>query len=269
MSWEHLFSRCPVLPADASISLARYLHTLRETSNQIPKEEKTDPERALLLQIRVLQLICKTLPSHPGYRLPENRQLLRELRVLAHAGFAYLERRAANQEINNNSVNKDNGRVYDRTCVPGSLVELFRRIARENISRGEVVVSILGGTETNEGKQFDVRALVIPAQNAGRIRYPADVEQLLRVKGLVCVGVIFDGIEDSLKGYEEVLEDITVRGKETIGLAPSDAVIDTFILNKRRWQKTEHVEINENAFKLYDLRPLATARDDKNGNATE
>lgn len=98
MLW-HLFPRCPVLPVDASVSLTAYSSLLSTTLADAAalEREATDAarERAALLHIRALQLVCKTLPAHPEAALPEAAPLRAQLVRKVEPAFARLEAYAA------------------------------------------------------------------------------------------------------------------------------------------------------------------------------
>lgn len=93
---EHLFSKCPVLPVDGSVSLAKYASTVSATvADASAFEISGDRERAALLFIRCMQLICKTIPSHPEYSVAENKSIVRDLARQADLCLARLEVYAA------------------------------------------------------------------------------------------------------------------------------------------------------------------------------
>lgn len=93
---DHLFPRAPVLPADPSVSVAQYCSSVRATvADAKGCLSRGDPERASLLFMRCMQLICKTLPSHPEYAILENKAIIRELARLADVCLSNLEHVAA------------------------------------------------------------------------------------------------------------------------------------------------------------------------------
>lgn len=197
MTLQSLFDRSPVLPVDAAISLARYLHTARQTQLQaVGTEQAGDVTRAALLHIRVLQLTCKTLPSHPDYALSENTSVLRELRAVANVSFRDIERLAARLK---NSARP--GRALARPgrrglVLSNSLIELFQRMSTNAAAVGDTMLGLLA-KRTNVSSPTDldeVTSLVIPSQTHGQIwsfvRYDQDVAHLLEIKNLSLVGLI-------------------------------------------------------------------------------
>lgn len=93
---QHLFSKCPVLPVDGSVSLAKYASSVNATvADAAEFETSGDRERAALLYIRCMQLVCKTIPSHPEYAVTENKPIVRDLGRQADQCLTRLEAYAA------------------------------------------------------------------------------------------------------------------------------------------------------------------------------
>lgn len=329
MALEKLFDKCPVLPVDASISVARYLRSIRQTLRQaVESESEDDIERTALLQIRALQLICKTLPSHPEYELAENRSVVKELRGIAHTSFLNIERLASLLGEDNGGHHKSYAGPAARRRVrahhveiSASVVNLFETIAAENTSKGLNTIGIVAGrlesqqnTESGSRKQRDdapgtwrITALVIPSQTAlsdrNNIRYEADVTDLLGKKGFVHMGFIQMCPNQSrlalspisartLARYQKRQPDAVgiviapqdplrveafsvteehglnyVLGCAERELTPADEVIPRGEPGEGRpiWSPVKNLEIRKDGeplFKLYDLRPLAVARDE-------
>lgn len=244
MSLEHLFSRSPVLPVDAAISLPRYLRTIRQTSSQAQTLAQTDPSRAALLHIRVLQLICKTLPQHPDYALPESKPVLASLRAIAHETFAHLETHAAVEDAPPVSVR-----------MAAGVLDLFRRVVDD-----ETNVGLLAGRvgETNE-----VTALVIPSQKGGDVRYDADVLQLAEVKGVTMMGALFFKKEHVTEQAKQAAKRFS--GGDGFGVMVWEDGYRAFSVAEDKMGDASHVEVLDGTplFKMYDLRPLAVARDEQ------
>lgn len=217
MGLEPLFDRCPVLPVDASISIARYLRSIKQTLQQAQHSDHSgDLERAALLHIRVLQLICKTLPSHPEYGLEENKPVVAELHLIADSSLSQIEQLAPSvEEIWTAGSTKQTGKVVRRLKlnkveISVSLIELFERVAAENTLNGLCTIGVLAGrlqsddnasapNSTNERNSssspaLTVTALIIPSQTSDTIssemRHETDLFNLLEVKGLSSLGWI-------------------------------------------------------------------------------
>lgn len=288
-------------------------------------EDAKDLESAAVLQIRILQLICKELPSHPEYNLPENKQALKEVRGIAHVAFATIER--LSDALNDVSPERpDTGgalppseRPIKRRQLQVSLglLQLFERIAADNSAKQVNTVGILAGRDeerdiSESGSQQDrqntsskVTALVIPSQTSladrADIRYASDVSQLLGVKGLLRLGFIEmcpNQSSTTLHSHSvKMLAELQREKPEaaTIVIAPNDATrICSYSMSPRglayalactakeqfaedvipagwsgeggaTWEVAKHLDIrngSEPTFKLYDLRPLAVARDE-------
>lgn len=329
MALDKLFDKCPVLPVDPSISVARYLRSIRQTVHQgHESESENDIERAALLQIRVLQLICKTLPSHPEYELSENRSVVKELRGIAHTSFFNIER--LETLLGEDSVAQHNahtGPAARRSVrthhveMSASVVDLFENIAAENTAKGLNTIGIVAGRlESRQHPEFVPRrerddspgtsritALVIPAQTAlsdtSNIRYEADVTDLLGRKGLVHMGFIQMCPNQSRLALSptcaRTLSVYQKRQPDALGIviAPQDPVrVEAFSLTEDHglnyvlgcaereltpadevipqgepgegrpiWSPAKNLKIRKDGeplFKLYDLRPLAIARDE-------
>lgn len=208
MGLEHLFDRCPVLPVDASISLARYLHSARQTIMQAASSERSgDLERAALLQIRVLQLICKTVVAHPEYQLPENGPLVTQFRHVADSAFADVERlsdalesRAGPKSSESRSASARRPRTR-KVEVSSNLIDVFERIAGDNSANGLETIGILAGPLDGSVAPLQVTALIIPSQSCtqhgSEMRYENDVFSLQELKGLASMGWIQMRPQDS------------------------------------------------------------------------
>jgi hypothetical protein len=207
MLW-HLFDRCPVLPVDAAVPLTQYLRTVSETMAGAAELEATNTpearERAALLHIRVLQLVCKTLPAHPEAALPEGAPLVAALARRADPAFTRLEAYAA-QLARATAPPQPPALALRpaprprlacrRVLVAEALLEVFERgveplaaIAGRPVDGGDAD----GDIETDV---LHVTALVLPAQRAvdaaggePELRYPGDVAALLAAKGLLHLG---------------------------------------------------------------------------------
>lgn len=203
MALQTLFDRSPVLPVDAAISLARYLHTIRQTQKQaIASSKSGDSSRAALLHIRVLQLVCKTLPSHPDYALPENAAVIHELRAVAHISFRDVEVLANQlattpQATTASRKSRVTRRPRRKLVVSTSLFDLFERIAADRSAHGEVTMALLAArvdSVTSNAEHDEIIALIVPPQTYGNdwndMRYERDVTHLLEIKELVVVGLI-------------------------------------------------------------------------------
>lgn len=328
MGIEKLFGKCPVLPADPTISIARYLRSIRQTIRQASESEETgEIERAALLQIRVLQLICKTLPAHPEHALAENQPVIKEMQSIAHDGFANVERLAGllsdegklDQEPAAERVARGRSRAKHIKISMG-LLDLFEKIAVEHTAKGVRTVAILGGrVEAQESAAEEssntvlVTALVIPSQvpllDRSNVRYETDVTDLMARKGLIQVG--FVEMCPNLNNVAltpasaMVLARLQKREPSAFGvvIAPQDASrVGAFSVNedygldylleceerdipahekvprghpgkgKAIWSTADEVEFehgSEPMFKLYDLRPLAAARDEHERSTTK
>lgn len=338
MSFQRLFDKCPVLPVDASISIARYLRSIRQTGRQSSESENEgDFERAALLQIRILQLICKTLPAHPEYELSENRPVVKELRGIAHTSLSSVERLAGlmNEGGDRQIVGSGNGSVRTKgkrrlkDChieISMSLLELFEKVAAENTANGFSTIGILarrgerqGSGEPSSKNEDDgpesicsIAALVIPAQTAlpdrSNIRYETDITHLLSTKGLAPMGYIQlcpnlsrlalnpissrmlaryqkkepDAVaiivapQDPMKVQAFTLTDD--YGLEYVlscadhDISPAENVIPRGLPGEGGpiWRVDNGLQVRKDGepqFKLYDLRPLAAARDEHERNA--
>lgn len=193
---QQLFDRSPVLPVDATISLARYLNSVRQTQRQaVASESDHDISRATLLYIRVLQLVCKTLPSHPDYSLPENAPVVHELRAVADLAFRHVER-LANQLTGSSRKSRSSRRARRSLVISTSLPLLFERIAAERATSGDVMVGLLAtrSDPSTPVDHDDVVSLIIPSQTHGSewsfVRFERDVAHLLEIKELTAVGMI-------------------------------------------------------------------------------
>lgn len=260
INMESLFDRCPVLPPDASISLARYLNTSRQTQQNAVQSETSQPFRACLLHIRVLQLICKTIPSHPEYALAENADIVGELNEIAHRSFAAMEHLSA--FLDNASRKTKLRNVF----VARGVFDLFARIAYE--FTGKAVLGLLAGHV--EEARVNITALIIPSQTVGakvsEIRYESDVSQLLGVKGLSLLGVIHHhGTQTKLPGpTEELLRRYSERIPEAFGVIAGGTDANKIVsVGNEQITDAAHVIVDDGlpVFKLYDLRPVALARD--------
>lgn len=328
MSLERLFDKCPVLPVDASISVARYLRSIRQTVRQSNESESEgDLERTALLQIRVLQLICKTLPAHPEYELAENRSVVKELRGIAHTSFANVERLATllgdDEKVDHKSLRGARRRVRARHVeISVGLLELFESIAAENTAKSLNTLGILAGRveaqqngESSSRSERDdssgivrITALVIPAQTAlpdrTSLRYEADVTDLLGKKSLVQMGFVQLCPNQSRLALGSASASILARYQkkqpDAIGIviAPRDpmriqafSLMEDYGLNyvlgcterevtpaddmipggqpgegRPIWSPVKDLDIRKDGepmFKLYDLRSLASARDEQ------
>lgn len=181
-SLQSLFDRCPILPVDASISLGRYLHTIRQTlQHAIHSETLThtnnNGDRPILLHIRVLQLVCKTIPSHPEYLMKENISILRQLRLVAHTSFQHIERLVHIHVEPDMKLN-----------ISESLLTLFQRIHKASTQQSTI------GVLATRPFCNDVTALIIPTQTYSTctdIVTFQDIVQLLYMKHLVvCAFVV-------------------------------------------------------------------------------
>lgn len=175
-----------MLPVDPSLSIAKYSNIVGTTfADATAFEGRGDPEsgeRAALLYIRILQIVCKTIPSHPEYSIPENEAIVASLSRRADSCFARLESYAASlskarsapapsaplirppEEIirSSSSASPPSGSVTVRKQgvhpaslelrlrslhIPSDLVELLERIASDTLSRGLEFVGALAGRE--------------------------------------------------------------------------------------------------------------------------
>lgn len=319
MTIEKLFGKCPVLPVDSNISLAKYLRNIKQAVDQSNEcEQVGDIDRAALLQIRVLQLICKTLPSHPEYQLDENHPVVKELSELAHTGFENIERLAKLLSENlETSAHEARRRLQLRPVEMSlGLAELFERIAAENTARGLQTIGLLAGKPFHgkERTRGTITALVIPSQtslsHSCDIRYETDVTQLLRVKDLAQLGFIqmcpnltrLSVSPAAVKMLAPLQQSIPEA--VSIIVAPQDPKrLSAFALSDPEGLKfalecissqrllaseeipqgqegeggpvyhvAKHFKIRHDAditFKLYDLRPLAAARDEQERSTTK
>ncbi|PXF40347.1 AMSH-like ubiquitin thioesterase 1 [Gracilariopsis chorda] len=263
MPLEDLFDRSPVLPPDPNISLARYLHTIRQ--NYQAAITQPDAQRSALLHIRLLQLICKTLPTHPEYSLPENKPLLKELRSIAHKSFEALE--VFDEPVHH--------REPSRVDMSASLLDLFERIASDSTTRGHSTIGLLGGRML---PQPHVAALVMPSQTCGTIcsslRYENDVSQLMEVKDLLCFGLIHISPTQPEMGLPVELESYLSHYSNSVPEAFAIVIVPASEKRVRFYScgndgkvgVAHHVDVRNDgvpSFKLYDLRPLAIARDEQ------
>lgn len=293
----HLFPRCPVLPVDASVSLTQYTRTITSTladAAALEREGTSDArERAALLHIRVLQLVCKTLPAHPEAALPEAAPLLAALARRAEPAFARLEAYAGLLAKAGKGGDGGGSRELPpppamgelglrEVVVAEALVGLFER-------GSERLAAVAGRVE--EGVVV-ATAVVVVSQRVvdGEVEllYPGDVVSLLAAKGLLHVGW--------LRLEEEVGEEVRL-GARGLRLQRSceDALPEfvTGVVEKRAERDGElrvdwvrcarggdegvagahHVAVKDGddapAFKLYDLRPMATVHEAKAKAASE
>lgn len=326
MTLERLFGRCPPIPVDETIALHRYVSNIRNIVRQVKEaEDANDLETAAILQIRILLLICKTLPCHPDYGLEESRPEVKELQGIAHTGFANVERLSdalsdsqvsASKVVEPTSPN-ESAAMPRQVQFSVALLELFERIARENTAKSLNTVGLLATRVTDRTSSEPdatvdrvengsrVVALIIPSQTClserSDIRYEADISQLLKVKDLISLGFLEmcpNQNRNSLSpASARLLAQLQRVRSEAVGvvIAPQDASrirsysftdagltyalscvaqqrpVEEVIPNGRNgegmasWSVAEHVDIrgdSEPHFKLYDLRPLAVARDE-------
>lgn len=235
MPLQSLFDRSPVLPVDVTISLARYLHSIRATHKQaLSSEHKGDLTRAALLQIRVLQLVCKTLPAHPDYALAENAPVLRELRAIAHTGFRDIDRLAialdATPPPSTNAVLPPPASTpisepplaqpspSDPSSLPvhvpappprpprhpialsGALVDLFERIATDATRRSVSTVGVLAGRVVDDDDD----------------RQKSDGEE--EVAALIIPSQTNDTVWSVLRYEQDVAQLLTIKKLRTMGL---------------------------------------------------
>jgi hypothetical protein len=215
---EHLFARCPVLPVDAAVSVAKYSQIIGSTlADAAAFERAGDPdslERAALLHIRILQLVCKTVPSHPEYSIAENASILCSLARRADACLGRLEAYAAAlarasggpplppvnalrppEEVIGSAASRLRHQ-FRRVHVSAAPISVLERGA-ESIGAiaGRVVASAAEGGGDEVGASLSVTALVIPSQvpaadgvSEAELLYGGDVLSLLRAKELLHLG---------------------------------------------------------------------------------
>lgn len=81
---QKIFDQCPIMPLDASLSLARYCCALKQTLAQAEQFSLAgDLDRSILLLVRCVQMANRTLPAHPEYSLPQSEPWVRELRQIS------------------------------------------------------------------------------------------------------------------------------------------------------------------------------------------
>ena len=257
---ESLFEKCPILPPDASISLARYLSTARQTARNAADVESSQPFRAALLHVRVVQLICKTIPSHSEYSLSENAGIVKELNEIAHRSFTSIERLGGLLDVASRRRNLRN--IY----IAGGVFDLFTRVAMDH--GDNAFLGLLAGRVEDNGS--NITALVIPSQTAGskcsEIRYESDVSQLLDVKGLSLLGLLHHQSSSGAlpSSTQQLLLRFSERVPEAIGvLVRATDNYKIFSGTNGQIQEAVHAVVDDGQplFKLYDLRPLAVARD--------
>lgn len=264
MALAHLFARCPVLPVDAEISLARYLTSVEETRASAAAVESSDLQRAALLHIRVVQLVAKTLPSHPDRTLDASAPVLAKLDAAAHDSLDAIERITRILE---------SPQISDMV-VPAPLVDVFVGMVRERTARSERSVAVLA---TRNDDPSRVCALIVPAQRVERpgaddaFRHDADVRDLSSHKQLSLVGVIVlapGSASPTLLDREgsAALSIATSTDAIAVVAAPGSAEkIAFFDISSQAVpalsDKARLVKEAEPVFKLYDLRSLAAARD--------
>lgn len=290
MSIESLFPQCRVLEVDPNTSLAKYLRSAKQTQVQVREsEEAGELEQAAVLQIRVLQLICKTLPSHPEYTLDESAPLLKDLRGVAHTGFTTVSRLAAGLSARPAAAaTVANGDVRRRARlrrveIGYAAVELVERVFAENVASGVASVALLAGRRMDG--VLDVSAVVVPSQRGfadrAEVRYERDVANLFRVKELLHRGVlvVLPGNQAEMTGHSARLLARAQRGLAEafcVVVAPrAEERVRVYSVRQKEeeneeegWEEAGHVDIRkegEMGYKLYDLRPLAAVRDEEEG----
>lgn len=326
MILERLFDRCPPIPVDETVTIPRHVHSIRNIVRQMKEaEDANDMETAAVLQIRILLLICKTLPCHPDYGLEESKPAVKELHSIAHAGFANIERLSDALSESQESVTEavEPTSLEEPVAMPTmvqfsvTLLELFERIAAKNTAKnlntvGFLATRVTGRTSSKPSATADrvenisrVAALIIPSQTClserSDIRYEADISQLLKVKGLIRLGFLEMCPNQSCNSLSpasaRLLAQLQRERPEAVSvvIAPQDTsricsyslseaglsyvlscaaqqkLVEEVIPNGRNgegraiWNVAKHVDItndSEPQFKLYDLRPLAIARDE-------
>jgi hypothetical protein len=114
---EEFFDRCPVLPVDVTVSMARYAAIVRSTVSDASKYEKAgDADRATLLYMRCMVLVCKTIPAHLEYSVRENKAIRRDLAGLAGICLEKLETYAS-ARFGMSSISTS----LEKTCVTESV----------------------------------------------------------------------------------------------------------------------------------------------------
>lgn len=305
MDLQSLFDRSPVLPVDTAISLARYLHTARQTQRQaVSTEQGGDIARATLLHVRVLQLICKTLPSHPDCELPENASVQRELRSVANVSFRDAERLATHLK-NPSRPTRLHSHRPTRLALSASLVELFQHMSTESANKGNATLGLLAMRAKNASNTDvdEIVSLIVPSQTHGHdwsfVRYDRDVAHLLEIKDLSLVGFIAMlpnaqratlPLQASIplaaiQAHYPHAAAITIAPRDMSNRISAETLSENavaYVTNVDSDMPEEiipqdfdgggepvvvparHIDRREDrtpAFKLYDLRPLASARD--------
>lgn len=246
MSHSHLFPPAPG-PLESSLPLSRHLSNAQSFSQEILSTMSTDPSSAFTMQASQLEFLVHQLPTHPDYSHSSNSSIIPKLRKLAHDGFNRLETLA--KTLENSTINGET----DKLMISSQLLDLFERIS----AAGYACVGILAGKITGQ-----VSALVIPAQRISarevELRYEVDVSQLLNVKGLRRMGIV-QIIADEKPQRIDVDEGIFIALEQDNG----DSRIRVYGNNGEEDENAADIAKDGPLFKLYDLRPLAIARDEQ------
>lgn len=123
-----------------------------------------------------------------------------------------------------------------------------------------------------------VAALVMPSQTCGTVcsslRYESDVSQLMEVKDLLCFGLIHISPTQPDMGLPAELESYLSRYCNSVPEAFAVVIVPASEKRVRMYScgadgtvgVAQHVDVRNDGlpfFKLYDLRPLAVARDEQ------
>lgn len=243
-----------ITSSEPSRSLASYLVAARAAHTQA---QSAAPSRAASLHAHTLKLICEMASTHEHYGLSQSSSIRAQLRALAHCAFVALENAKG---------------TTPSLRIGASALDLFRRVA----VLVEGAIGILAGRAA-AGAGFEVTALVFTNMAGGRVRYARDVGKLLEVKGLICLGVAelqrerTGGVGDAAYGaLGELAAD--VEGAAALVVGQDATLVDAFMLVDGALAPAGHVEVVEESnsvCKMYDLRPLAMARDEEERGRTD
>mmetsp|Transcript_3775 Transcript_3775/g.11249 ORF Transcript_3775/g.11249 Transcript_3775/m.11249 type:complete len:311 (+) Transcript_3775:49-981(+) len=197
-----LFDRCPVIPVDLSLSLARYCATLKQSLAQAEQYQRAgDNERAALLFIRCVQVANRTLPGHPEYSLRQSEQWQKELRRISGRCLLELERLKPLIDVAAKKDAKQQGEFRFDTGQSSTvemdqgILHVFEKIAHEYTCNRIECIGLLCGRLEDISKNVQVlkvAALVIPSQHGTdsncEMLNESTVHSLQEAKGLFTLG---------------------------------------------------------------------------------
>ncbi|KAJ8905361.1 hypothetical protein NDN08_001868 [Rhodosorus marinus] len=209
---QRLFDRCPTIPVDSSLSLARYCMTLKQTLLQAEQYMSAgDAERSALLHIRCVQVANRTLPAHPEYSLPQNEQWLKELRRITGKCLISLEHLKGQIEVSPKidsmdvSVAKQSRVSQNRPLeIEEGVLQVLERMSSETTQSGAQSIGLLAGKLEEIGQdasKLRVAALVVPHQRGSKdnceMLDEMNILGLQEAKGLFVLGWLVVNVDGS------------------------------------------------------------------------